>query len=185
MDYIIVDLEATCWENEKQKDRMEIIEIGAVRLTHNLEIADEFASFVRPICSPILSPFCMKLTSIRQADVDEADTFAGVFPRFLKWIGKPAYYLCSWGHYDFNQFQLDCKRHQITCPFSSQYHKNLKQIFADTYHTRPLGMAGALQFLKWPLQGTHHRGIDDARNIAKIAQFMFKNQPADKKAAAQ
>ena len=34
--------------------------------------------------------------------------------------------------------------------------------------TRPLGMKGALAMEDIPLEGTHHRGIDDARNIAKI-----------------
>jgi inhibitor of KinA sporulation pathway (predicted exonuclease) len=29
-------------------------------------------------------------------------------------------------------------------------------------------MAGALNILDIPLEGTHHRGIDDANNIAKI-----------------
>jgi inhibitor of KinA sporulation pathway (predicted exonuclease) len=30
--YIIVDLEATCWENVRDYERMETIEIGAVEL---------------------------------------------------------------------------------------------------------------------------------------------------------
>lgn len=29
-------------------------------------------------------------------------------------------------------------------------------------------MAGALALLNIPLEGTHHRGVDDAKNIAKI-----------------
>jgi len=32
MQYIIVDLEATCWEKGGRQDRMETIEIGAARL---------------------------------------------------------------------------------------------------------------------------------------------------------
>ncbi|MBE7532664.1 MAG: hypothetical protein HS099_23410 [Ardenticatenaceae bacterium] len=33
---------------------------------------------------------------------------------------------------------------------------------------RQVGMARALQILKMPLEGTHHRGHDDAWNIARI-----------------
>lgn len=33
-------------------------------------------------------------------------------------------------------------------------------------------MAQALQYLGMELQGTHHRGIDDARNIATIFKYM-------------
>jgi inhibitor of KinA sporulation pathway (predicted exonuclease) len=34
-------------------------------------------------------------------------------------------------------------------------------------------MKGALFMLGLPLEGRHHRGIDDARNIAKIAQIIL------------
>lgn len=32
------------------------------------------------------------------------------------------------------------------------------------------GMTGMLQKLSLPLDGTHHRGIDDCANIAKVVQ---------------
>jgi inhibitor of KinA sporulation pathway (predicted exonuclease) len=35
-------------------------------------------------------------------------------------------------------------------------------------------MAEALKFLGLPLDGTHHRGIDDARNIARIFIEMLR-----------
>ena len=41
MKYIIVDLEATCWENKDQKKINEIIEIGAVCINENKEIESE------------------------------------------------------------------------------------------------------------------------------------------------
>ena len=39
---------------------------------------------------------------------------------------------------------------------------------------RTLGMSGMLYMLGLKLQGTHHSGIDDSRNIARIAQEMIK-----------
>jgi inhibitor of KinA sporulation pathway (predicted exonuclease) len=35
-------------------------------------------------------------------------------------------------------------------------------------------MGKALNILKLPLEGTHHRGIDDAKNISKIFKACFK-----------
>ena len=35
------------------------------------------------------------------------------------------------------------------------------------------GMAKALQLVGLPLEGTHHRGIDDARNIAKLLPYIL------------
>ena len=90
MRYIIVDLEATCWEGRTPVEKMETIEIGAVALAGASAgtpwvAAGEFASFVRPVASPQLSDFCRRLTSIEQRDVDGAGYFWEVFPAFAEW----------------------------------------------------------------------------------------------------
>jgi len=170
MRYVIVDLEATCWEGGANIERMEIIEIGAVMLGSNTgPILEEFNTFVKPVDHPVLSDYCMQLTSISQTDVDEADDFKTVFPRFIDWIGAQPFTLCSWGAYDLKQFKADCERHKIPLPDSFLRHINLKQEFADLRRIKPCGMAKALNILGIKLEGIHHRGIDDARNIAKIA----------------
>jgi len=170
MRYVIVDLEATCWEGGSNIEIMEIIEIGAVILESSQGPAvEEFSAFVKPVIEPILSDFCMRLTSIRQSDVDNADNFKVVFPRFIDWIGSQPFILCSWGAYDLKQFRADCERHKIPLPESFLRHINLKQEFADLKGIKPCGMAKSLQILGIKLEGTHHRGIDDVRNIAKIA----------------
>ena len=89
MRYIVVDLEATCWENVRDFGRMETIEIGAVELpSANSPPSREFSRFIRPVAEPHLSEFCQRLTSIRQRDVDQADYFWAVFPEFTAWIGR-------------------------------------------------------------------------------------------------
>ena len=174
MRYVIVDLEATCWEKGTSPDRMEIIEIGAVLLASGSgPMSGEFGEFVRPIASPQLSEFCTQLTSIRQADVDSAAQFSVVFPRFIAWIGAEPFRLCSWGAYDLTQFRTDCNRHRIALPASFEPHINLKAEFARLKGLRPMGMKGALAHMRIALEGTHHRGADDARNIAKLAQIIL------------
>lgn len=174
MRYVIVDLEATCWKEGNNPDRMEIIEIGAVLLeAASGPVGKEFAAFVKPVASPQLSRFCTELTSILQVDVDNAETFSAVFPRFLEWIGDEPFRLCSWGAYDLNQFRKDCERHQIPLPASFENHINLKKEFSRLKGVTPKGMRGALEMMGIPLEGTHHRGIDDARNIAKLAQIIL------------
>jgi len=171
MRYIIVDLEATCWKQRTQPERMEIIEIGSILLTgRSLEVTDEFSRFVRPINEPILSEFCKELTSIKQSDIDGANYFKTVFAEFIDWIGDASYRICSWGEYDMKQFRIDCKRHGISFPKRFKKHINLKQEFASIKRIRSCGMAVALQMLGMPLHGKHHRAIDDVRNIAKIAK---------------
>lgn len=79
----------------------------------------------------------------------------------------------SWGDYDRKQFQQDSKFHKV--PFPIAYpHVNLKQLFSETQGLpKRYGMAEALQIAGLPLQGTHHRGIDDARNIAKLLPYIL------------
>jgi inhibitor of KinA sporulation pathway (predicted exonuclease) len=153
---------------------MEIIEIGAVRLESSSgPIRDAFCAFVRPVLLPTLSDFCTRLTSIRQEDVDSAETFADVLPQFLDWIGTEPYFFCSWGSYDLKQFRIDCDRHKIAFPAGFENHINLKQIFAQQRRLRPMGMAHAMAYVGYTLEGRHHRGIDDARNIARLAQLIL------------
>ncbi|HEY3140945.1 MAG TPA: limonene-1,2-epoxide hydrolase family protein [Acidimicrobiales bacterium] len=174
MYLIVVDLEASCWEAAWVRHRMEIIEIGAVRLDEQLTVVDEFDSFVRPVAIPRLSSFCTKLTTITQAQVDAADTFPDVFARFLAWIGPKPYRLTTWGAFDIGQFRLDCGRHGLLFPEQLAVdHLNLKSKFTKWKGVRRVGMTEALDLLGLPHTGTHHRGIDDARNIVRIAQVML------------
>ena len=180
MRYVIVDLEATCWERGTSPARMEIIEIGAVVLAAAAGPAvSEFARFVRPVQEPVLSEFCIQLTGIRQSDVEGAETFPDAFAAFVEWIGDEPFILCSWGAYDLGQLRVDCNRHRIPLPATFERHLNLKKIFADLHGIKPCGMAAALRRLDLTLEGQHHRGIDDARNIARIATAVLPRIEAE------
>lgn len=166
---IIFDLEATCKENDRTFDN-EIIEIGAVKLSPAFKIADEFAAFVQPVENPKLTPFCTELTTITQAEVDQAQRFPEVLQAFREWIGEEPFLLLSWGAYDRKQIEKDCARWRLDSSWASRNHRNLKAMHAETIlgGGRQMGMSKALKQAGLSLHGTHHRGIDDARNIARI-----------------
>ena len=169
MQYIVYDLEATCWEKGTRPERMEIIEIGAVRVdATKLTIRDEFDTFVQPVSEPELTDFCRNLTSIRQEDIDSAQTFPDALKDFLDWIGTDETILCSWGSYDRSQLLIDCKRHRLEPPALLDSYLNLKHEFSERQNGRKYGVKRALRIMGIPFEGIHHRGIDDARNIAKI-----------------
>ncbi|OMD74170.1 MULTISPECIES: 3'-5' exonuclease [Paenibacillus] len=172
MNYIIFDLEATCWENDRSRQN-EIIEIGAVKVNDKLEIVSEFQTFIRPKLNQQLADFCKKLTSITQEDVDKAPGFSQALFEFKEWIGNEQFYLCSWGFYDKSQFKKDCELHKINTDWLKKHisikHQHGKMIGIE----KGIGMERALKMLDLPLDGTHHRGIDDAKNIAKIFVRIF------------
>ena len=169
--FIIVDLEATCSNDGTiPSHEMEIIEIGAVMLNRaTWAIDSEYQQFVRPVKHPQLTPFCTELTSITQQDIEAAPKFTEVISHFKEWIYScPSHVFCSWGNYDKKQFIQDCEFHNVPYPFGSE-HRNLKKEFSDYLGvSKRFGMAQALQHLGIEFKGTHHRGIDDARNIAAI-----------------
>jgi 3'-5' exoribonuclease 1 len=179
-NYLVIDLEATCDNGGLvPKREMEIIEIGAVLVSGESHApVSEFQSFIRPVRHPVLTPFCTRLTSITQADVDAAPAFPEVFGRLTRWIySHPApHVFCSWGDYDRTQFEQDCRFHNV--PYALPHrHLNLKRAFSERRGIgKKLGMAGALAQAGLPLTGTHHRGIDDARNIARLLPFALPGE---------
>jgi 3'-5' exoribonuclease 1 len=170
--YVIVDLEATCWEGSAPAEN-EIIEIGAVAYEVGRGVAGEFQTFVRPRLRPVLSDFCKALTTIRQEDVDQAPGFPQALAAFRTFAGSFApFTLAAWGNYDRNQLRRDCKLHSVAYPFGP--YVNLKQAFSRIKGGPPCGMAEALRAAGLPLVGTHHRGIDDVRNIARLLDHLLR-----------
>jgi 3'-5' exoribonuclease 1 len=175
---LVVDLEATCCDLKTiPRHQMETIEIGAVMVVREtLEIVDEFQTFIKPVRHPILTKFCLELTSITQSQVDTAPDFTTVMSTWQTWLSKfDRAIFGSWGEYDRTQFQQDSKHHQIDLPYPvSSNHINLKEIFSTAQGlNKRYGMAQALDLAKIPLTGTHHRGIDDARNISKLLPYIL------------
>lgn len=171
--YLIIDLEATCSnDGSVPRDEMEIIEIGALIMdSDTFEIRSEFQSFVRPVRHSVLTDFCTELTSISQAQVDSAPTYAETMAALVRWMSAfDDILFCSWGDYDRKQFQQDCRYHGVDYPFGER-HLNLKAEFSMAIgQRRRFGLSGALKRLGLQFEGTHHRGIDDARNIARVVR---------------
>lgn len=173
MNYVIFDLEATCWNGGEGKGKLnEIIEVGAVKLDENLKEVGEFARFVRPVIIPQLSPFCKELTTITQEQVDSAEPYEVVMEDFARWAreGSDEVMLLSWGRYDKNQILREAKKkgHEGDIITLMERHDSFKHKLAEVRGVKPFGMRAGLEIYNLPLDGTHHRGIDDARNIAKI-----------------
>ena len=103
MNFIVYDLEATCWEGNPPNLVQEIIEIGAVKINRYGEETGTFSRFVKPILNPSLSLFCRQLTTIGQSAIDKAMAFGEVVEDFKAWAGVSADVECLfgyWGRFD-------------------------------------------------------------------------------------
>ncbi len=173
--FLVIDLEATCCNRKSvPRNEMEIIEIGAVMVDRDsLSAVDEFQTFIQPVRHPQLTPFCTELTSIKQSDLTNAPSYSVALLELQQWLASFGhYFFCSWGDYDKSQFEQDCRYHQVAYPFGSE-HLNIKKQFSKSQgYAKNHGMARALKLAKIALEGTHHRGIDDARNMAKLMPYI-------------
>lgn len=177
-DYlVVVDIECTCWKNHMNPpgEQSEIIEIGICLLhLETLEISQAQGLLVKPTRSKV-SPFCTELTSLTPELVAEGMDFAEACARLEVEYGTPQRTWGSWGNYDRQMFTDQCRNWGVDYPFSS-HHLNLKVKFARLQSLeRAIGMAGALRYAQLPLEGRHHRGVDDARNIATLSAYLIQN----------
>lgn len=175
-EIIIIDLEATCWEQDGdyQRQYSEIIEIGICKMDAQTgRIIKNEGILIKPIHSEI-SAFCTKLTSITPAMVEQ-DGFSlkEACEILADEYGSNKLTWASYGAYDKQMLKDQCIKFGVNYPMSAQ-HVNVKVFFAEHHQLgRGIGMAGALKMLNIPLTGTHHRGVDDARNIAKIMSHLL------------
>jgi inhibitor of KinA sporulation pathway (predicted exonuclease) len=154
---------------------METIEIGLVVIDlETLEIVDEFQRFVRPQINPILTDFCRELTSIQQADVDSAGTYAEVGQELGALIAQyPNAAWASWGDYDARQLERDAGFAACPSLLEALPHFNARKWHAGLYDNRSKGLMQTVESLGLKWQGNYHRGIDDAKNVASIIMEML------------
>jgi 3'-5' exoribonuclease 1 len=172
--FVIFDLEATCYGNgEESPDGFfnEIIEIGALKLDPDGNVVDKFSKFSKPKYFPKISKFCNELTTITQSDIDYSDDISIVLEEFMIWSIDSHY--VSWGFYDKTQIIKDLIRNDLETYIEriEDNHSSLKHLHAQwnkLKRNRGVGMNKALVMEGLELDGTHHRGIDDAINISKI-----------------
>jgi inhibitor of KinA sporulation pathway (predicted exonuclease) len=170
-------VEATCWEGANPEGmESDIIEIGICLIdVRTGEITDNKGILVMPERSKI-SAFCTSLTTITPEMVEkDGISFKEACAILEKDYLSQNRVWASFGAYDLKQFQRQCTAMGIGFPFGPS-HINVKTLFALKMKLgHEQGMAGALTLLNIPLEGTHHRGIDDAKNIAKVFNRILNN----------
>ncbi len=166
---LVVDVESTCWEGPPPAgEDNEIIEIGTCLLdVATGERKGRESIIVRPERSRV-SGYCTKLTTLTQAQVDQGMSFTEACNLLKEKFGSDQRLWASYGDYDRQMFDRQCHERGVLYPFGKG-HLNVKSLFAVTCSlSREIGLSRALKHLGLDLEGTHHRGGDDAWNVAAI-----------------
>lgn len=170
MNFILFDLEATCWQGISPDGIQEVIEIGAFKINRYGKILDSFHLFVKPVVNPLLSPYCRNLTSIVQEQVDKAPKFKRAINSFLEWIEQDEedFLLCSWGHFDQVLMQSECQQNGIDTDWLDHYIDLKRQYQEIKGLNRPKGLKNVVEREGFEFTGTHHRALDDTENLVKV-----------------
>ncbi len=168
-EILIIDLEATCWRDDPPPgESSEIIEIGLCVLNlKTLERTHKRSLLVRPERSAV-SEFCTELTTLTQAEVDAGMTLAEAC-RILQdtYLSRRRTW-ASFGDYDRRMLQRCCEQSGIPFPMG-RTHLNVKNLHALVYGLESEEeLVSTLARHGHSLVGTHHRGHDDAWNIALV-----------------
>jgi len=187
--YAVVDFECTCEHNVRQFQH-EIIEFPVVFLNaRTLQVDMEFRRFVRPTEKPDLSTFCTNLTGIGQGNIESADTLDVVLLEFEQFLkdkglvpskaegaeGNKSFTILTDGPWDVLAFlRKECQRKKFPLQPCWNQFVDVRHWYASGFNVRRCGVRKMLEQCGLEFQGREHSGIDDARNIARIAAEMIK-----------
>jgi inhibitor of KinA sporulation pathway (predicted exonuclease) len=177
---LVIDIESTCWQGSPPEGQeSEIIEIGICVLDiHSGERVNKESLLVKPERSQV-SVFCTQLTTLTQTQVSREGVEFEKACRILKrkYLAHNRVW-ASYGDYDRRQFERQCAARGIDYPFGPS-HLNVKTLFALIQGlTQEIGMIEALKLLGLPVEGTHHRGVDDAWNTALLLSTLMLQRRA-------
>ncbi|KAK3129341.1 hypothetical protein QOZ80_6BG0478050 [Eleusine coracana subsp. coracana] len=183
LDYfLILDLEG----------KVEILEFPVVMIdAQSMEFIDSFHRFVRPTA---MSEQRIKeyiegkygKFGVDRVWHDTAIPFKEVLQEFEDWMGNhnlwskeqggslnsAAFVTC--GNWDLKtKVPEQCRVSKIKLPTYFMEWINLKDIYLNFYNRRATGMMTMMRQLEMPIAGSHHLGIDDSKNIARVVQRLL------------
>jgi inhibitor of KinA sporulation pathway (predicted exonuclease) len=166
---LVIDVEATCWEGDPPEGEVsEMIEIGLCVLdVASGEREPARAIMVQPQHST-LSEYCIQLTTITPEMLTDGMHFAEACDLLRGEYGSHQRTWASYGDYDRLQFVKQCEAWGIPYPFGHS-HINVKNLLAlQLGLKKEVGLQVGTSLLGLTFEGSIHRGVDDAWNIAAV-----------------
>ena len=180
--FLILDFEGN---NDKDSSYAlkEIIEFPVLKVNaQTLQTESEFHTYVQPIAYPKINPFITELCGITQDMVDGKPHLPDVLMQFDEWMKSEGlleagvnFCFVTCGDWDLKTaLPVNCDYLKLRYPDYLKRWVNIKSCFQATMRKKGGGMVSMLHKLELTLDGRHHSGIDDTRNIAKILRELAR-----------
>ena len=136
MNYIVMDMEWNQpWPGSPSSKKVlpvqirgEIIQIGAVRITEDQQVGDEFQILIKPKYYRHLNRRVSKLTGIKETQLrEEGVPFPEAIEAFRNWCGEDIIFL-TWGFDDIGILRENLQLFQLNTDFTDRWY-NAQMIF--------------------------------------------------------
>ena len=177
MDYIVLDMEWNQpWPGSPSAKKVlpvqirgEIIQIGAVRVTEDQVVGDEFQVLIRPKYYRRLNRRISKLTGIKESQLmEEGVPFPEAMASFQQWCGEDIIFL-TWGFDDITMLRENLRLFGMDENWVSRWY-NAQMIFnAQTDgSTAQKALKTAMEMFEIPPTRPAHDALGDAYHTALI-----------------
>ncbi|MBE7026224.1 MAG: exonuclease domain-containing protein [Ruminococcaceae bacterium] len=178
MTYIVMDLE---WNQPVSKnsypylkigDKMpnEIIQIGAYKVSDEMEITDSFCAYIRPKYYKKLNSFVKRVTNIDKTTIGEGESFISATQRFKNWCGDD-FCLFTWGTDDIQVMKQNLDFYDVDKSFITHWY-DMQTIFSVSQlgekQQKSLSFAMEHMQIKKEENRRLHDALDDAYYTAQI-----------------
>ena len=184
--FLVLDFEGVNNKFHGGLDIMELIEFPVLKVNaRTFETESVFHSYIQPTIHTELNPVCTEITGISQAMVDGQPTLPEVLKHLDTWMRSEkllekgvttCFVTC--GDWDLKVgLPLQCKYQKLDYPDYLRKWLNIKDVFEVLTGSKGRSMKTMLKDLGLELEGRHHSGIDDSKNIAKILKTLAEKDP--------
>ena len=177
MNYIVMDMEWNQpWPGSPSAKKVlpvqirgEIIQIGAVRVTEDQQVADEFQIMIKPKYYRHLNRRVSKLTGIKEARLrEEGIPFPEAMEQFRQWCGEDIVFL-TWGFDDIGILRENLMLFGLDTGFTDRWYNAQMMFNAQTDgSTSQKALKTAMEIFEIEATRPAHDALGDAYHTALI-----------------
>ncbi len=186
MNYIVFDLEfnqglGRCSRINSIKPRcpFEIIQIGAVKLSSELEFVSSFDRLIKPVIYTDVNPYVKEITNITTEQLLDKKYFNEVYSEFTEFIGHDRNILCVWGTADIKELHRNIAYHGLDASVISREYINIQMYASKLFNCRSginIGLKNAVELLNIPDGTDFHNAVNDAYYTAEVFKKIYNDK---------